>query len=582
MSTHEPVELGTAIGVIAAQSVGEPGTQLTMRTFHTGGVAGEDITQGLPRAEELFEARNTMKSAQAGISPLDGYVASITPLETGKDRVEVVGDQRVIQVPSVLEPVSEGEEVSPQELIRGGSPCAGEVFIVDGKERKEMLVIDADAGDRSYVLPRGATPAVKDGDVVSEADPITERFNIEPVFADRAGKVEMSDDNDRRFSVVDKDGERSDYEISYGARMMVEPGSSVKTGDQLTSRSKPIFIASESSGTVLILEDRIVVYNPDGRFMRFPMTANVSPAVGHGEKVRAGGRLVNVEVGGLDLLEVEKVDSDGEITRLTVVRAKSDVEIDQMATVRAGDKVQKGDLLTQGVVAPHVLLDLAGVTKTREYFLTEIHKVYKVQGVDINDKHLEVIIRQILNNVRVTDTGDSRFHINVLVLLEVFQKELRDLVEWNQTAERMRSAAIGEAVAEDVVYEGKLIAASGEVVTADLLRAAQQSGVQSLTIMRAGEPVELPLAEKRLPLGERELLRISKAALQTKGWLSAASFQRTTKVLSEAALRGEIDNLDGLKPSVIVGKRIPSGTGFKYTKEGADILRKEQQKEEAA
>jgi len=581
MSTHEPVELGTAIGVIAAQSVGEPGTQLTMRTFHTGGVAGEDITQGLPRAEELFEARNTMKSAQAGISPLDGYVASITPLETGKDRVEVVGDQRVIQVPSVLEPVSEGEEVSPQELIRGGSPCAGEVFIVDGKERKEMLVIDADAGDRSYVLPRGATPAVKDGDVVSEADPITERFNIEPVFADRAGKVEMSDDNDRRFSVVDKDGERSDYEISYGARMMVEPGSSVKMGNQLTSRSKPIFIASESSGTVLILEDRIVVYNPDGRFMRFPMTANVSPAVGHGEKVRAGGRLVNVEVGGLDLLEVEKVDSDGEITRLTV-RAKSDVEIDQMATVRAGDKVQKGDLLTQGVVAPHVLLDLAGVTKTREYFLTEIHKVYKVQGVDINDKHLEVIIRQILNNVRVTDTGDSRFHINVLVLLEVFQKELRDLVEWNQTAERMRSAAIGEAVAEDVVYEGKLIAASGEVVTADLLRAAQQSGVQSLTIMRAGEPVELPLAEKRLPLGERELLRISKAALQTKGWLSAASFQRTTKVLSEAALRGEIDNLDGLKPSVIVGKRIPSGTGFKYTKEGADILRKEQQKEEAA
>jgi len=444
-----------------------------------------------------------------------------------------------------------------------------------------MLVIDADAGDRSYVLPRGATPAVKDGDVVSEADPITERFNIEPVFADRAGKVEMSDDNDRRFSVVDKDGERSDYEISYGARMMVEPGSSVKTGDQLTSRSKPIFIASESSGTVLILEDRIVVYNPDGRFMRFPMTANVSPAVGHGEKVRAGGRLVNVEVGGIDLLEVEKVDSDGEITRLTV-RAKSDVEIDQMATVRAGDKVQKGDLLTQGVVAPHVLLDLAGVTKTREYFLTEIHKVYKVQGVDINDKHLEVIIRQILNNVRVTDTGDSRFHINVLVLLEVFQKELRDLVEWNQTAERMRSAAIGEAVAEDVVCEGKLIAASGEVVTADLLRAAQQSGVQSLTIMRAGEPVELPLAEKRLPLGERELLRISKAALQTKGWLSAASFQRTTKVLSEAALRGEIDNLDGLKPSVIVGKRIPLGTGFKYTKEGADILRKEQQKEEAA
>ena len=581
MSTHQPVEPGTAIGVIAAQSVGEPGTQLTMRTFHTGGVAGEDITQGLPRAEELFEARNTMKSAQAGISPLDGYVASITALETGKDLVEVIGDQRVIQVPSVLEPASEGEQVSAQELIHRGSPCAGEVFIIEGIERKEMLLIDTDGGDRTYVLPRGVAPVVADGDVVTEGDPITERFNIEPVFADRAGVIEMSEEKDRLFSVVDKDGERSDYEIAYGARMMVEPGATVKVGDQLTSRSKPIFIAAESSGTVLLLDDRVVVYNPAGRFMRFPLTANVSPAVGHGEKVRAGGKLVNVEVSGLNLLEVEKVENDGEITTLTV-RAKSDVEIDQMATVHTGDKVKKGDLLTQGVVAPHTLLDLAGVNKAREYFLTEIHKVYKVQGVDINDKHLEVIIRQILNNVRVTDTGDSRFHINDLILLEVFQKEVRDLVEWNQKAERLRSAAIGEAVAEDVVHEGKLIAARGEAVTADLLQAARQSGLKSLTIMRAGESVEIPLVDKRLPRGERELLRISKAALQTKGWLSAASFQRTTKVLSEAALRGEVDNLDGLKPSVIVGKRIPSGTGFKYTEDGATILREEKQEEEAA
>ena len=581
MSTHNPVELGTAIGVIAAQSVGEPGTQLTMRTFHTGGVAGEDITQGLPRAEELFEARNTMKSAQAGISPLDGYIESITPLETGKDRVEVIGDQRIIQVPSVLEPASEGEEVSATQLIKRGSPCPGEVFIIENDGRKEMLVIDADAGDRSYILPRGATPCVKDGDVVSDGDPITERFNIEPIFAERAGVVEISEEDDRVFTVIDEEGEKVDYTIAYGARMMVEPGSSVKAGDQLTSRSKPIFIASESAGTVLILEDRIVVYKPDGRAIRFPLTANVSPAVGHGEKVRAGDKLVNMEVSGVDLVEVEKVEVDGDITRLTV-RAKSEVEIDQMATVRAGDKVKKGDLLTKGVVAPHMLLDLAGVNKAREYFLTEIHKVYKVQGVDINDKHLEVIVRQILNNVRVTETGDSRFHINDLVLLEEFQKELRDLVEWNQNAERIRSSVIGEKVAQDVIHDGKLIAAGGEVVTADLLKAARYSGVESLTVMRGGEPFEVPLIEKRLPRGERELLRISKAALQTKGWLSAASFQRTTKVLSEAALRGEVDNLDGLKPSVIVGKKIPSGTGFKYYKSAAEANSEEGQVEETA
>ena len=106
--------------------------------------------------------------------------------------------------------------------------------------------------------------------------------------------------------------------------------------------------------------------------------------------------------------------------------------------------------------------------------------------------------------------------------------------------------------------------------------------MQSITIVQGGEPIEIPLVEKRLPSGERELLRISKAALQTKGWLSAASFQRTTKVLSEAALRGEVDNLDGLKPSVIVGKRIQSGTGFKYTKDGIAAAEQERQIEESA
>jgi DNA-directed RNA polymerase subunit beta' len=577
MSTHKPVELGTAIGVIAAQSIGEPGTQLTMRTFHTGGVAGEDITQGLPRAEELFEARNTMKSVQAAISPLDGYIESVTSLETGKDLVKVIGDERTIQLPSVLGPASTGELLSTSQLIDGRSPCSGEVFIVETGQGKEMLVLDGDAGDRSYTIPRNATLIVKDGDTVSEDDPFTERFNIEPIFADCDGVVEVSDKDDRVLTIVGKEGNKSYYEIAYGARMMVEPGSSVKEGDQLTSRSKPIVIASQSKGEVLCLANRVLVRNPDGRSIRFPLTPNVSPAVGNGEKVKAGEKIVNVEVSGVDLVAVEKVEQDGRLTQLTV-RGESEVEIDQMAIVRPGDKVKKGDLLTKGVVAPNTLMDLAGVAKARQYFLTEIHKVYKVQGVDINDKHLEVIIRQILNNVRVTDPGDSRFHINDLVLLEEFQREVRELVFYNQNAERVRKASIGEKVAEDIIANGKLIAASGDVLTTELLTAARRKKVESITIMRGGEPFVIPMVDKQPPRGERELLRISKSALQTKGWLSAASFQRTTKVLSEAALRGEIDNLDGLKPSVIVGKKIPCGTGFKY---GADTEEQDQEEETA-
>lgn len=561
MSNHRPVQLGTAVGVIAAQSVGEPGTQLTMRTFHTGGVAGEDITQGLPRAEELFEARKTMKSAQAGISPLDGHVTAITPTEAGVDRIEIAGESRTVQVPSVIALAEEGEEVHVNDLIDPRSPCAGEVYLVSDGERKETVVIDTASGDRSYPLPPGAVARVKDGDVVAVSEALTERFNIDPIVCDRKGTVRFPEGKERIFQVVGDDGSVQKYKIPYGARMIVEPGATVKEGDRLTSRSKPIFIAAEAEGAVLLLPDRILVYNPQGRTLRFPLTVDLSPLKGNGEQVREGEKLVKLEIPHSELLKVERVEEKDGITKIQL-QPKSVVEIDQVATVRIGDKVKEGDLLTKGVVPPHTLLETAGVRKAREYLLTEIHKVYKTQGVDINDKHLEVIIRQILNNVRIVDRGDSRFLLSDLVPLEEFQQEVQALVRWNLRAEQARKEATGEKIAEDIVSRGRLIAASGELLTEEILKAARNAGLRVIRIKRGEELVEIPLEDKRLPGGERELLRISKAALQTKGWLSAASFQRTTKVLAEAALRGEVDELEGLKPSIIVGKRVPAGTGF--------------------
>jgi len=208
------------------------------------------------------------------------------------------------------------------------------------------------------------------------------------------------------------------------------------------------------------------------------------------------------------------------------------------------------------------LLDTAGVQKARQYLLVEIHKVYKQQGVDINDKHLEVIIRQILNNVRIVDRGDSRFLLGDLVSLEEFRKEVEELGAWNIESDRTRRESLGLPLAEDVVSEGYLVASAGDPLTEDVIAASRRSQIGAVHVLRDEERIEIALEEKEMPDGERELLRISKAALQTKGWLSAASFQRTTKVLSDAALRGETDELEGLKPSIIVGKRIPSGTGF--------------------
>ncbi|MEW5826839.1 MAG: DNA-directed RNA polymerase subunit beta' [Candidatus Bipolaricaulota bacterium] len=561
MSSHRPVALGVAVGVIAAQSVGEPGTQLTMRTFHTGGVAGEDITQGLPRAEELFEARKTVKVNEAGISPLDGYVTGIISTATGEDQVEITGETRSALLPAALLKVEKGDEVEIEDLLDVRSPCRGEVYVLEGREGRELLVLDTAGGDRAYAIPRGAAPAVKTGDAVSEKDALTERFNVEPIVAIRRSRLELTEEDDRHFRLIADDGGETEYEIPYGARLLVAPGETVEAGKQITSKSKPIFVAAEGEGEALVLDDRILVYNPSGAARRIPLTRDVSALKGHGASVRAGEAILRLEISHKGRVRVEAVEVEGDVAQVEL-EPKSMVPIDKAVTVRVGDKIEEGDLLTKGIVAPHTLLEAAGVQKARQYLLNEIHKVYKQQGVDISDKHLEIIIRQILNNVRIVDRGDGRFLLGDLVTLEEFRKEIESLSVWNREAEQARSDAMGSPLAEDVEVAGHVIARSGDPLTMGILQAARRESVATLRVTRDESVLEIPVFDKRLPDGERELLRISKAALQTKGWLSAASFQRTTKVLAEAALRGETDELDGLKPSIIVGKRIPAGTGF--------------------
>jgi hypothetical protein len=534
-----------------------------MRTFHTGGVAGDDITQGLPRAEELFEARKTMKTGEAGISPLDGYITNITPTATGDDQVEVTGETRVARLPISILRADVGEQIDIEALIDPTSPCTGEIYILDSDDGlQELFITDTSAGDRSYILPVAALPKVKDGERVSEGEALTERYNIEGITADRDAVFQIPEGEDRVFALVDDSGASTEHQIPFGARLMVEPGSRVREGDQLTSRSKPIFLATETEGTVMVLSDRIVVFNPDGKNLRMPLTSDLQVTKPHGANVKTGEQVVTLEIAHHGEIVVESVTKKKGIATVHL-QPKSIVKIDKALIVRIGDKVEEGDLLTKGVVAPHTLLETAGVNKARQYLLNEIHKVYKQQGVDINDKHLEVIIRQILNNVRIIDRGDARFLLGDSVTLEEFRKEVRQLTQWNQQAERLQQDVLDEPLAEDVAANGQIIATSGEPLTLEIISRAVKAGIDHIFVIHGEETMEVPLIAKRYPDGERELLRISRAALQTKGWLSAASFQRTTKVLSEAALRGEVDDLSGLKPSIIVGKRIPSGTGFK-------------------
>jgi DNA-directed RNA polymerase beta' subunit len=559
LSNHKLVELGVAVGVIAAQSIGEPGTQLTMRTFHTGGIAGEDITQGLPRAEELFEARKGIKGSQGEIANISGNVVAIESKD-GKEKLRIKGEEKTIRVPAAFCRVKEGDRVVTKEIISQASPKSGEVRLVSTNGSRKLYILDRE--DQVYRLPKGVKPLLRSGQSVDEGTPISERFREEAAVAKRDGVVEeiIEEDGKKVIYLKDEQGVLIKHRIPYGARRQVSRGDRISKGDKLSTRSLPISIVARRPGVAVVHDGRVIIYKPkEGK--TFTLTDDVTVLKEDGARVEKGEELIslNLPPGETVVIDsIKEVDDTKEIT----FHYESEVTLSNIPTVKVGSKVHEGDLLSKGVISPHHLLRVAGVAKTRDYLLTEIHKVYKSQGVDINDKHIELVIRQMLNNVQIKDPGDSKFFPNQLVILEEFREELERLSKENKKIVKQREEIIGSVLLEDINVDG-LELEKGEELTEELLRAALDWGVCEVVVDHEGEERKVRIKEFKLPLGERVLLRISKAALETKNFLSAASFQRTTSVLAEAALRGAEDKLEGLKPSVVIGKKIPAGTGFK-------------------
>nr|BAL52973.1 DNA-directed RNA polymerase subunit beta' [uncultured Acetothermia bacterium]BAL59241.1 DNA-directed RNA polymerase subunit beta' [Candidatus Acetothermum autotrophicum] len=565
LSTHKLVELGTAVGVIAAQSIGEPGTQLTMKTFHTGGVAGIDITQGLPRAEELFEARKAVRSSQGEIAPISGIVIDLTQsAETGRPVAVLHGDEKRIRLPKALcLPIDTNTAIPLGQILQHSSPRRGTVRIIETEKLTKLYILDE--GDTVYTLPQGVKPLVSSGQKVSPETLLAEPFHEEPLISTVDGVVEEIVENDERALIIKEKetGNRVRYKLPYGARRSVNVGDKIVKGEQLSTASKPIELRARTAGVAIVTANQIILYQPhEGK--EFTLTEDVTVLKADGDWVEAGEPLFALTLLSDELVHIDAIKSvDGDLVEISY-HHEATVELTNPPTVKVGDKVQKGELLSKGVISPHRLLSIAGVDKTRTYLLEEIHKVYKSQGVDINDKHIELVIRQMLNNVRIIDPGDSQFLPNELVLLEEFQAETKRLLEENRQIRLQREALLGLTLAEPITDKtGAVIAPKGSTVTSELIRAALRAGVMHCVLERGKEKVTQRIAEKRLPNGERVLLRISKAALETKSWLSAASFQRTTTVLAEAALKGAVDRLESLKPAVIVSKRIPAGTGFK-------------------
>ncbi len=452
-----PVNVGEAVGVIAAQSIGEPGTQLTMRTFHIGGAAQKGAEQ----------------------ASVEVPFAGILKLENNHTVIDSEGNGIVLSRNCEIVIV----DANDREKSRHHVPYGTKILVAEGAK-------------------------VKKGQKVAEWDP----FTI-PVITEKAGKVELVD-LINNISVR----ETTDETTGIVSKTVIDWRSS-----SASAGLKPSIVLKDAKG-------KPVTYD-NGKEIRYYMSADAILSVDNGDEVKVGDVIARIPressktkdiTGGLprvaELFEARRPkdpaiisDIDGMVEfgkdykakqRISVVPTKGQpieylIPKGRHLAVQDGDIVKKGDMLVEGTPAPHDILRVLGVEKLAEYLVKEVQDVYRLQGVKINDKHIEVIVSQMLRKVEVTQPGDTTFLIGEQVDRDVFEAE-----------------------------NAKMIANGETPATAD--------------------PV---------------LLGITKASLQTKSFISAASFQETTRVLTEAAVEGKVDRLKGLKENVIVGRLIPAGTG---------------------
>ncbi len=492
LATGRMVEKGEVVGVIAAQSIGEPGTQLTLRTFHAGGTAGNaatesDIVSKYEGRLEFDELRTIIKNDEKG------------------DHVIVVSRATEMRI---IHPVTE------ITLGQYNVPYGSELFKGDG----ETVSI----GDRicTWDAYNALTITETAGKVVYDTmiDGVTFRDEATDEFAIHREKT-IIESRDRSKSptirIVDANGDDlKQYNLPVGAHVMVEEGQEVKVGDIIVKIPRAVGKSGDITGGLPRVTELFEARNPSN-------PAVVSEI--NGEVIMGKNRRGNREI---------------------IIRAKSGEEkhylvpLSKQILVQENDYVRAGMALSDGAVSPTDILNILGPIKVQEYIVNEIQEVYRLQGVKINDKHFEVIVRQMMRKVEIVEPGDTRF----------LPEQLVDKLEFLEENDRI----FDKKYIKDPGDSQNLRA--GQIVTVRQLR-----DENSLLKRQDLRPAE---ARDAVPATSNQILQgITRAALRTNSFMSAASFQETTKVLSDAAIRGKIDTLEGLKENVICGHLIPAGTG---------------------
>ena len=486
------VEKGEVVGVIAAQSIGEPGTQLTLRTFHVGGTASGSVTE------------SEIKSKYEGKVEFE-ELRTITKVEGEETRQIVVGRTAEMRI---VDP-NTGITLSQYNIPYGADLYKAEGELVS----KGDLICKWDPYN-AVTITEQAGKVWYDGLV----EGVTYREESADEFSLHRDKVVIeSRDKSKNpiIRILDKDGnELKQYNLPVGAHIMVENGQELTAGDILIKIPRAIGKSGDITGGLPRVTELFEARNPSNPAVVSEINGEVLMG-----KIKRGNREIIVK------------SKTGEEKRYLVPLSKQ-------ILVQENDYVRAGMPLSDGAIAPADILAIQGPTKVQEYIVNEIQEVYRLQGVKINDKHFEIIVRQMMRKVEIVDPGDTRF----------LPEQLVDKWEFMQE--------------NDEIWDKKVVLDAGD---SQNLKAGQIVSVRRLrdenSILKR-QDLKLVEARDAVPATSNQVLQgITRAALKTGSFMSAASFQETTKVLSEAAIHGKVDTLEGLKENVICGHPIPAGTG---------------------
>ena len=492
LSTGRMVQKGEAVGVIAAQSIGEPGTQLTLRTFHVGGTASNITTEsrlvarygGIAEIEEI----RTVPKADADKGEIDIVIGRLAELRIVDKKTGIALTTHTIPYGSKLY-VKPGQEIEKGKLI-----CEWDPF--------NAVIISEMSGKIGY-------------DFLIEGITFREESDEQTGFKEKVIIESRDKTKNPAIKILNPKGEElRTYNLPVGAHLVIDTDKMVEAGEVLAKIPRAVGKSGDITGGLPRVTELFEARNPSNP----AIVSEIDGEVTFG-KIKRGNREISIK---------SKTD---EVKKYLVPLSKQ-------ILVQENDYVKAGIPLSDGAITPSDILAIKGPTKVQEYIVNEIQEVYRLQGVKINDKHFEIIVRQMMRKVEIVDPGDTKF----------LERQIVDKLEFMDE--------------NDWIYGKKVIADAGDsqtlrpgmIVTARKLR-----DDNSVLKRRDLKTVE---ARDAIPATSSQVLQgITRASLQTKSFFSAASFQETTKVLNEAAILGKVDKLEGLKENVIVGHLIPAGTG---------------------